>query len=536
MSALLLAALLGVSSVKAPVPSSIASPPSKRAVASAPPPESQESKRAKAEAQIAAWRGDPVQFVRDQFGAEPDEWQKDALAAVAKNPKVAMSACKGPGKSCLLAWTIWWFIATHPHAQVIAVSITADNLKDNLWKELSVWQSKSELLKESFVWGAERIKSKKYPGTWWVSARAFAKSATPEQQADTLAGFHGQNILIVLDEIGSYPPGVLPAAEAIFSNEVNAKLVVAGNPTTTQGPLYRIVKQPKGWVVIKITGDPDDPKRSPRISLKWALEEIEKWGRDSPYIMVNILGEFPPGGDDQLISVDAVLDAMRRDLPALAYNSDAIVWGLDPSRSERSVADEAALARRQGSLVRRIITWRGLNGPELASAVARLIHEAEDAGEAPDALFVDVGGVGASCYDHLVLLGFDDLVIPVDFGGSAEDARFGNKRSEMWYRMGQAINGSKSMPSRMCLPNDTVLQEELVAPTCWWGVKNKKTAFWLESKESMKERGVASPNRGDAVALTYSEPVARKRRSVRELNEGRAATCATDYDPFARRG
>lgn len=494
-----------------------------------------EAVQEKARQGFKIWRGDPVRFVRDQFGVEPDEWQKDALRAVAVNPKVAMSACKGPGKSCLLAWVIWWFLATHEDSEVVAVSITSDNLKDGLWKELAVWMAKSQLLGRIFTLKAERItvvddKKPEKMQTWWCSARSFAKSADVTQQANTLAGLHNRDVMVVLDEIGDYPPGVLPAAEAIFANEVNAKLVVAGNPTSTNGPLYAIVSQPKGWVVIRVTGDPDDPKRSPRISKKWAESEIERWGRDNPFVKVNILGEFPPAGSDQLISIDDVMAAMARDVPALSYRSDPIIWGIDPSRSDKRAADEATLARRQGVLARKIHFWRGLDGPKLAIAIGKLLLEAEKDGELPDAIFIDVGGVGASCVDHLKLLGWDDIIVPVDFGGSADDNRFLDKRSEMWWLMSEWVSAPTS-----CLPNDQVLQGELVAPTFKYIVQNKRTGFKLESKDLLKARGVPSPNRADSLCLTFAEPVAPKGRAARERESGsRSARVITEYDPFAR--
>lgn len=49
---------------------------------------------------IRLWRADPVQFVRDNFGAEPDAWQKKALEAFASNKRemmrIALKACAGP--------------------------------------------------------------------------------------------------------------------------------------------------------------------------------------------------------------------------------------------------------------------------------------------------------------------------------------------------------------------------------------------------------------------------------------------------------
>lgn len=504
--------------VKQPAPST------KRFVATEPTPE-----QLAAADDINRWHSDPVSFVREVFGAEPDAWQIDTLNAVARNPKVAMSACKGPGKSCVLGWVAWWFLVTNPDAQIIAVSITGDNLRDGLWKELAHWQSKSSMLQRAFEWGAERIKSFDRPSTWWISARTFAQNADPSQQANTLAGFHAQNILIILDEVGDYPPGVLPAAEAIFANEVNAKLVVAGNPTSTNGPLYTIVTQPTGWIVVFINGDPDDPKRSPRISIKWAQEEIDRWGRDNPYVMVNILGQFPPAGADQLIALNYVVAAMQRDVGALSYRSDPIIWGLDPSRSAKAGADEAALARRQGLLSRKFHYWRGLDGPELAVAVAKMLVEAEKAGELPDQFFIDVGGIGSSVYDHLKLLGWKDIIAPIDFGGSASDSKFLDKRSEMWWLMAEWCRRPGS-----CLPNDPILRAELVSPNYKYKVVNKRTGFKLQSKEEMKADGIPSPNRADALCLTFAAPVHPKGRHARERDLGGARTTRVihEYDPL----
>ncbi len=89
-----------------------------------------------AASRIAAWRKDPVRFVRENFGVEPDKWQHRALRAVAANNKrevrLALQACAGPGKSAVLAWLGWWALSCfgevghHPNGA--AISMTGDNL------------------------------------------------------------------------------------------------------------------------------------------------------------------------------------------------------------------------------------------------------------------------------------------------------------------------------------------------------------------------------------------------------------------------
>jgi len=64
---------------------------------------------------IRQWREDPIVFVRDQFGVEPDDWQADVLTAFADplKPRISMQACAGPGKTAVEAWCIWNFLTCY---------------------------------------------------------------------------------------------------------------------------------------------------------------------------------------------------------------------------------------------------------------------------------------------------------------------------------------------------------------------------------------------------------------------------------------
>ena len=69
---------------------------------------------------ISQWRKDPVRFVRDNFDAEPDDWQREVLEAFSneRSLRIAMKASKGPGKTCALAWCIWNFLACYGEAEI----------------------------------------------------------------------------------------------------------------------------------------------------------------------------------------------------------------------------------------------------------------------------------------------------------------------------------------------------------------------------------------------------------------------------------
>ena len=169
---------------------------------------------------VRRWRTDPVQFVRDNFGVEPDAWQIKALQSLGgkADPKrrLCMKACTGPGKSAVLAWTGWHrlacFAAKGEHPKGVALSITRDNLADNLWAELSKWQARSAFLSAAFTWTKTTIYANDHPETWFLSARSFAKDADSEAIGRALSGLHSQFPFVLLDESGDMPVAVGRAA------------------------------------------------------------------------------------------------------------------------------------------------------------------------------------------------------------------------------------------------------------------------------------------------------------------------------------
>lgn len=81
---------------------------------------------------MRAWRAEPLRFVREVLRVEPDPWQVSALESFPSSPRMALVACKGPGKTALESWLAWNFLATRPHPKVAATAITGSNLRDNL--------------------------------------------------------------------------------------------------------------------------------------------------------------------------------------------------------------------------------------------------------------------------------------------------------------------------------------------------------------------------------------------------------------------
>jgi hypothetical protein len=473
---------------------------------------------------IKKWRDDPCSFVRENFGVNPDVWQEKAIIAFANKEnkifRLSLQACAGPGKSALLAWMGWWFLlccgekGTHPKGA--AISITQDNLKDNLWSELSKWQQRSKTLTDLFTWTKQRIFSKDHPETWFLSARSFSKTANSEEQGRVLSGVHSKYVLFLIDESGDIPPTVLKAVEQAFStaDKEFGRVIQAGNPTSQDGMLYAAQSQlADEWHVVRITGDPDDPDRSPRIDIEWARQQIATYGKNDPWVMSYILGRFPESGINTLLSVDDVEDSMSRNLLITDYDWSQKRLGVDVARFGM---DSTILFPRQGLRAYNYVEMRGATNPEIAARVARAKHDWGAENE-----FVDgTGGFGAGVVDALNQAGHSPFEI--HFSAKASKPRYFNKRAEMWFEMADWVKRGG------VLPKCNILKKELTSPT--YSFKNGKLI--LEPKEKIKERLGFSTDRSDALCLTFAHPDLPKKSSILGRLGNSFDKVVSDYDPL----
>jgi hypothetical protein len=123
-------------------------------------------------------------------------------------------------------------------------------------------------------------------------------------------------------------------------------------------------------------------------------------------------------------------------------------------------------------------------------------------------MFVD-SAFGSPIVARLRALGFDN-VYEVNFGGDSPDRHCLNMRAYMWQKAKEhCLLGS--------LPKDENLPEshQLISQLCLPGYHiNNSGKLVLESKQSIGERGEASPDDADAFCLTFAQPVAVQRSEV----------------------
>jgi phage terminase large subunit len=448
---------------------------------------------------IARWRKHPVQMVRDLFDIEPDAWQVEALESFPQSPRLCFKACKGPGKTAVLAWIGWNFLLTRPHPMIGATSISGANLRSNFWTEMARWRNVSPLLQHLFEMTKSAIFAKEHPETWKMEARTWPTDADSTQIGNALAGVHAKYVMWLLDESGDYPDAIMPTCEGIFAGEpVEAHIVQAGNPTKLAGPLYRACTGARNlWRVVEISADPDNPKRTPRVSVEHAREQIQQYGRDNPWVLVNIFGQFPPSSLNALIGPDEVSVAMKRYYREYEIGDAPRILGVDVARFGD---DASVIFKRQGVQAYPILKFRNIDSTQGAGQVAREWDDWQ-----ADAAFVDAsGGFGSGWVDQLRQLGRPP--IEVHFSGEPHDkARYYNRRAEMYFEAVAWIKRGGALPE--C--------PELLSALCATTYAFKGDRFMLAPKDDVKAKIGFSPDEADAFALTFAAPVLSRRQQER---------------------
>lgn len=220
---------------------------------------------------------------------------------------------------------------------------------------------------------------------------------------------------------------------------------------------------------------------------------------------------FVTTGHDSFIKPEPVVRARKNKVEGIG----PLVIGADPA----DYGDDGfAVAWRRGRKVERVEVKYKLGAVQGANWLKHIIDE-----DRPDRVFVDVGNTGSAIVDMLKSWGEPYLTVvkPINFGGEPQEPvsllpsgekRPGpkNRRAEMWSRMREWLDD----PAGVSIPDDDDLQADICAPSYSYDANQR---LLLERKEHMKARGVHSPDKGDAVALTYAEPVAPAKPKVQVI-------------------
>lgn len=205
---------------------------------------------------------------------------------------------------------------------------------------------------------------------------------------------------------------------------------------------------------------------------------------------------------DSFIPASSILRARRPETAIIGRGP--IILGVDPARDRDKIGVIDRCGRRMGE---RVCVRLDPSGDLVytANQIARLIDRIR-----PDAVNIDVGGVGAGVHDILRDQGYGTILNAVNFGSrpigrgpTGEDLYF-NRRAEMWDELRQWLETEGGVQ----IPDDEGLHADLTSPEWGPGATRYSTSneLVLEDKAKIKERLGSSPDLGDAAALTFAVP------------------------------
>lgn len=201
----------------------------------------------------------------------------------------------------------------------------------------------------------------------------------------------------------------------------------------------------------------------------------------------------------QVIPTNWILMAQQRWTKLPPANAPMCAIGVDVAQGG---ACDTALAPRYDAWFELPIVVPGRDTPG-GTDVAALVfkHRRNDA-----TIIVDMGGgYGGSVYEHLIA----NRITTIGFkGAEASAARthpdrklpFYNKRAEVWWRFREALDPDQAGGSAIALPPDNDLIADLVSPRYEMTTRGIK----IEAKEDIVKRLGRSPDRGDAVVMSWA--------------------------------
>lgn len=475
----------------------------------------------------------------------PDFWQQAVLLKYEEelnarlsgeksgSIRIAVRSGHGIGKGALSSWLIDHFSTTRTNPQIVVTANTKPQLETKTWRELAKWTAmakNSYWFKHTATAHYYVLGSTEEEFTWRANAIPWNKD-----RSEAFAGTHDRAVMVLMDEASAIDDIIHQVTEGAMTTE-DCVWIMLGNPTLNSGAFFsafesdyseiyefegpvdvdgmlvgepRCVKTAEGdgrWICFEVDS------RFAKMSNKEEIRgQIQKYGIDSDFCRVRVRGKPPRGSTLILISPYLYEEASQRDIVERDFYSEPKIMGVDPSEGG---TDVACIARRQGLATYPFKTFS--TRPErLAEVVIREIESWK-----PDAVFLDETGAGNTVAYILRQRGYGKLLYCVRGGNTSyEPQNYYNLRTEMYCMIKDWMEKGGG------LPKDPELKEELCIHEC---ALNLKDQYQLQDKREVKKNLGRSPNKADALALTFGGPV-----SATVQMEGKLQFSNHNYDELS---
>jgi hypothetical protein len=471
------------------------------------------------------YRGDPVRFVTEGLGETIWGKQREILESIIVNQRTAVPACHAPGKTHIAARAVAYWAACHPPGttKVLTTSSTFRQVKSVLWPHIRRLQHL-------------HMPDLGYTNTveWMMGNPVEAVVEgfkPPDDDESATQGTHKANLLIVVDEAGGIKANFGRNLESLMTGG-NTRMLLLGNPPVDEEQTWfeRMCGSPR-FNTIRIgaydtpawTGEETDwcrvcpPGVEPHkvvehlVDQFWVDGIIEEFGKESAYYIARVLAQFPRDNSSKTLPMSWLELAHANKLEDT--EKQRIKLGVDIASDG---GDEFVIARLDGWRATIRHAKAGADNEDPVQVAGKILEEIRIA-EAdhlrrgisePVRVKIDCIGVGWGVTGLLAQWQrerrFTAEIVGVNVAKKARDEmQFSNTRAEMWWNTRRLIQPNEEGENVLWLDIGTKELAQLNGPTY---STDSSGRIAIEKKDKMKERGVASPDRAEAILLAAYEP------------------------------
>ena len=460
--------------------------------------------------EVLRWSEDPALFIKEALGVSfLSTQQKEACEAVrslvwakikvgcglktteqerllSKKIGVSIMSGKGTGKDAITSMLIIWFLCCFPRPLIPCTAPTGHQLSDVLWSEINKWLCGTSgqdppLVKNWLTWQKDKLFLTERKGRdWYALARTSSPKDSAEAQEETLQGFHEDYMMVVIDEASGVMEPVFRPLESTLTRLCNFILMIF-NPTQSTGfAIESQRKERERWICLQWNAEDSELVTKDSIA-----DKEQKYGRDSNYFRVNVLGLPPIAGNDILIPYEWVIAAVDADLDPL--DDDPEVAGIDVGAG----GDPTIYLRLRGPKVYPIEFNTSAHSLVVKDWLMGKLFKYE-----PKTAMIDNIGIGWGVTGELQkeFRNSATSVVGVNVGIRADDGKFFQIRDKLAWRVRERFE-----VGNIAIPDDPLLIGECT--TMKYTDVHMGRLTKVESKKDMLKRGLMSPNRFDALCM-----------------------------------
>jgi hypothetical protein len=528
---------------------------------------------------LAIYRDDPVGFIEDVLDETLWSKSREVVSSVADHEVTAVPSCFGSSKTWGAARVDLWWTQTQAPGTALAITIAPlwRQVVRQMWPEIRRAHHRANLPGQVDTF---QMKMTTHSGGRPLTHTVSYGLVANKHDESAVQGIHSPNLLLVVDEAGGISPTVGRNLRAVLTGDNSRMLAIGNPPADDEGSWFeQLCQQDRvNTIVIDAYSTPQlSGEKAPRckscppglpahsmakhlVDPPWVKDTIREYGEDSPYVQAKVYARFPRGGKNRALPYSWVEMANKAEDPDPNEFEDYVALGDLGLRDEK---DPTAVVKKHG-WVRLGVDVAADGGDEfvVARSVAELftvehyssgqanadphtvagvilaeINKAQllaDAIESPWPVRVkiDTIGVGWGVVGIMETWAKEGIhraqIVPVNVAESTDrdpdpKATFRPrlKRDELWLNFRELLprpddydDPDEPAPLRLRLDKRTLAQ--LTAPELGNDSQGRTV---VEGKDSLKRRGMSSPDRGEAVLLAAYEPAPKKpkRKKARVL-------------------